>query len=353
MSQQYETAGFFFSALCAFFCQGIAVFGALARGQENDLPLRDRFLQVAPKHWEEYVKRAKMLQGSFSFHLANSNGDTKVHNTYEMKMNGKEKLIKVSSEKMAKGKKDRQKVNVFGANTKYAFVLERKTDTEPWVVTQLVDLSRENLLPSIQQEFEMFERNIRELVSIQSVPLAKIVQQPEFRVVRCRRVVQGGEELVEITFVYPHSLTEISTVHGGKLLLDPQRFWCLQSYEVQEKFSGGQGTQKYQVLAWAETDGDLPVPKRIAKEGNYSGEGKSNKQVVHLEYDLSVPRQLPNSKEFSLSAFGLPEPPWLGRKELTPWYLWAALAGIICLSLAVLFRWLARRAKPTTGEPRS
>jgi hypothetical protein len=51
-------------------------------------------------------------------------------------------------------------------------------------------------------------------------------------------------------------------------------------------------------------------------------------------------------EEFTLSAFGLPEPPGI-PVERSRLYLWIALAGIFCLGIAALIRWVYRHGGAT------
>jgi hypothetical protein len=47
--------------------------------------------------------------------------------------------------------------------------------------------------------------------------------------------------------------------------------------------------------------------------------------------------------EFTLTAFGLPEPPGIEWKKPMPVYLWVIAAAVGCLLLAMGARWLKRR----------
>jgi len=51
--------------------------------------------------------------------------------------------------------------------------------------------------------------------------------------------------------------------------------------------------------------------------------------------------------EFSLTAFGLPEPVGISFQQPTRWHLWFALAGVGALALALgLYKWSRRTAEP-------
>ena len=64
---------------------------------------------------------------------------------------------------------------------------------------------------------------------------------------------------------------------------------------------------------------------------------------TEAEYNLTL-EDLPES-EFTLSAFGFPEPTGFARRRV-PWVWWAASVGIVCIALALLVRrWGQPRAK--------
>ncbi len=267
-----------------------------------------------------------------------------------MKRNEKCQLLEVTAERTIGGKQDYQTFEIFGTNPKYAFALRRNTSTSPWTVSQLIDRSNNKLPPAFEDHFDTFQRGNNQLVKVsRKYPLVEVIRKPQFRVVRCRRVQQDGDDLVEVVFDYPHKVEKGGNdIQRGTLLLDPQRFWCLRSFEIQKasEVEGYRGTEQFQVLELGETDQSLPVPKRaVTKNTVVFDNGIGNTQEWRFEYDLSVPRRLPDDDEFTLTAFGLPEPPGLEWKGPTRWYLWVGLAGIVCLVLgAAIHRFRRRKA---------
>jgi hypothetical protein len=318
-------------------------------GEENDLALRDRFLQEAPEAWRTYEKKARSLQGRFSFHMSQTYKGVEVDNTYEMKANANGKLVRTSRKRSIEGKTEHNALEVVGFNRNYAFVLKQRTDKAPWILAQLIGLRDSALPPEVQQTFDIFEQDVLELVTIRVTHLVDLVEFPGFRVSRARKIAAEGREMAEITFECPHNIKDQKTdVHGGILVMDPARLWCLTSYEVQTRFSGGNARSKRDVLEYAEDGQLLPVPKRVVQEVMATfdpPDPHTNKQTWQLEYDLTVPRKLPKDEEFTLSAFGLPEPPGLSNSAPIRWYLWASVLGIGCLVLAGLLRWRARRSE--------
>jgi hypothetical protein len=65
---------------------------------------------------------------------------------------------------------------------------------------------------------------------------------------------------------------------------------------------------------------------------------------ITVEYEMGVDTRVP-SADFTLSAFGLPEPAGSPAKSM-PTYVWLLLAAGACAALACGLRHLARRGRP-------
>lgn len=233
-------------------------------------------------------------------------------------------------------------------NPNYGFSVERKGDpVGPWVVTKLVDLHRSGPSPEFEKKFKAIEDISNALVSCYRTtePLVSMVQQPAFRVIRCRRVTQGGEDLVQVDFDYPNPSDKANPVRGGTLVLDPERFWCWRSIEARAQSGQSPGTIKAKVVELRDTAGSFPVPKLIVADIEYRTQEGIVKQAHRHEYDLDELTRLPADNEFSLTAFGLPELKGVRWPESSvPLYFWVSLAAILCLALACGLRILRNRA---------
>src|SRR5262249_42250879 len=124
----------------------------------------------------------------------------------------------------------------------------------------------------------------------------------------------------------------------------------VRSFAARARTASGRGTITFEVLELGQTDGDLPVPKRAVRQSHFVlDDGDTNRQEYRIDFDLSVPRRLPPEDEFTLPAFGLPEPPGAGRRTVLGTYLWVALAGVSCLTLGVVLQILRKRAGRPVG----
>jgi hypothetical protein len=326
-----------------------------AEAQEHDEALKQRFLQEAPAQWDQYLQRAEMLQGKIIDHFLNDPADPEVQQ-FEYKTNGKGKVCTFESKSRKERKENPWDKEVFGTNPRYAFHLRRTTSEGPWALLQLVDLQKESLPETWSMYYDsIFATEATALVRLEAQPFSDIVRSPTFGIKYCKSLSLEGENLVEVSFTFDRA----PTVRGrpghveGTLLLDPNRFWCrrLADYTVtfanDPKFQRGTGKFRDEVIG--ETLGSLPVPQLYRNEQEFYQDANTKIRLAYrVECDLHVPSPLPKDEEFTLSAFGLPEPPGLEWKRPTPWYLWLAVAGIACLVSGVAVRRFTRRKATVT-----
>jgi LPXTG-motif cell wall-anchored protein len=155
-----------------------------------------------------------------------------------------------------------------------------------------------------------------------------------------------GIACVRVEFDNSHELEsnakDFDPVQGGVLLLDPNRYWCVRGCELRNRYIDAEAliNEKVQLRDPSE---NLPVPKQIVSVSNQKRSmGEHLVVKTMMEFELYEPSRLPPDKEFSLSAFGLPEPLGVSWSR-TPWYLWVGLAGILFLLVGAGFYWLKRR----------
>lgn len=232
-------------------------------------------------------------------------------------------------------------------NPAYAFSLVRKGSDRPWAVASLHLRHGEESNPGVQEAHASMTR-LHHLIKAGSEELRDLVRQPTFRVVRSTTENRRGTELVKIEFDNTHPLTKDAqtffAIQSGSLLLDPNRFWCLWSCELRNKYSNSDSkitveTELRDLVA------KYPVPRRcvVTNESFNPDKGPRVFKTVD-QFDLAEPSPLPPDQEFTLAAFGLPEPFEVQAQRSQPrWYLWAGLAGAGCLALGMVLHRLKRR----------
>ena len=101
--------------------------------------------------------------------------------------------------------------------------------------------------------------------------------------------------------------------------------------------------------------GGIPVPHRSTHRERYpSASGKVEDEIDIIsesDYDVDPTVNLPES-EFTLSAFGLPEPVGVVWEKRTPNYVWFLIAAGAFAAAAIAFRLLTRRRSKASSVPK-
>lgn len=320
---------------------------ANAQANQKSNHLTNRILQEAPSQWIEYSQKAKQLQGSCFLQQSHYPDNYRMRFQVEIKRNGGDRVLIINQIETERDKRRRKSFEVYCLNPDYGFVLGRKEVSQPWILNALVDYKNQ---PGHEDKnkvegFDSDQVVVNHLVAVFEERLIDIFHNPQFHLINSREVQVDGENLIELSFDYSHQTKpRESPMQGGILVLDPQRFWCIRSFNVRTTSSnGGQGTWSHKIVELGEVEGSFPVPKRaVFLNESVSADGKRYKQNWDYEFDLHFPRKLPKEAEFTLSAFGLPEPPGFDRP--IRWHLWLGLLGIACLSLGAYLRYKKRRA---------
>jgi hypothetical protein len=322
------------------------------QGQENDDALKQRFLQEAPLQWERYVQEVEMVQGNYVVHTTFGFNNATVQNQDEYRRNQTGKIVQTIYQRHAGGKKEYAE-QCFGMNARYAFELRRNRPGSDWVFVGYSDLRKESIPEQLNFHMQGLSKLNTLLVRLDWELLSEAVRQPSFRVERCKAIQRDGEELVEVVFAYPHAESKTppwNRAQGGTLLLDPKRFWVVRHSEL--KTNGG--TIKKHLSEMAETSDSVPIPKLFEEESRHTftaeqvtkGFPPKTTNKTRYEFDLHKPNPLPDDEEFTLRAFGLPEPKGLETpRKPSRWWLWFILMALASLALGVYARHRLGRRK--------
>lgn len=302
------------------------------RADESET-LKQRFFAEAPRAWGEYRSYAGRLQGA-SERTITIEGKISSIRHLEYKSNPRCKMVLTQplfGEELVG--------EVFVFNPQYAFSLKRKAKDAPWVLVEL-NVGTTRVGPDGWADFPASCLCIH----AQLYELRELIRLPSFRVVRASAVQDAGRELCRIDFE--------SKQTDGVLLLDPNRSWTLHHSSVREK-SANQPSVATQDFEVRDPAANYPILKRwlLHKEiTNGPKPGKSVAQVVE-EFDLKEPSTPPEDNEFTLAAFGLPEP--LGVKPIPASrnWVWLLAAAVAAAAVALSFAWLKRRHSRTARRP--
>lgn len=308
--------------------------------------LRARFGKEASARWKEYADWCKNLEGTGTV-IATKGETTEDHERFEYKYNAACRLIIRQSLLKPSGTGE-----VAAFNRRYAFLLERKTSEKPWVLKGIGEAESKNAA-AIRKDVEKRSRAAVSLLLTWPDSLEELTTHPSFRILRATPVTRFGSELVQLEFENPHEIIPAPgepfvPIQSGVLLLDPERFWIFRGGDFNCNYSDAISTVKIEIEL-ADSKSRFPIPKRrvttIASK-SLEGRGSYTRKMVS-DFHLSEPSTLPPDEQFTLSAFGVPEPFAVAPARRYPWFLWAGIAGVLCVIVGVFF---ARRGKVGSKE---
>jgi hypothetical protein len=229
-------------------------------------------------------------------------------------------------------------------NSQYKFVLSRDSDTKPWAIANVEKVAEESL--GVWNDRKSLLADL--VLAPRTRILPQVFQSPSFKCVNVAPEPTNGEGLVRVTFTFTPE--GVNRLRGGWVVLDPSHYWVIREDEIDLDLD--RGDQKNGVAKWKahyeykEGSDHHPIMTRSVMKGKVWENGRVISEQEYLaDDDLHERPPIPES-EFTLSAFGFPEPFDLAPSKprwYTRWWFLAAVAGVVCLGGAVLFRRFAAR----------
>jgi len=221
-------------------------------------------------------------------------------------------------------------------NSRYGFELARTAKIRPWTVNYVgsdVGQVSEKALQEgavLLPQFGLF---------VWMFFLPDLIEQDGFTVLGVEAVDRPTGRLAAVRFENKRPKDEIIFwIQGGTLVLNPQRMWAIEEYDLDVVFQ-----QTGEARWWSLRTEFAPSPvqfpvvrKSLMRQGPKDGPEDFQQSWEFPRFEL---RNVPES-EFELGAFGLPElvAPTTGRRK---WVVFVS-GGVVCIAVAI---WLYRRRK--------
>lgn len=323
---------------------------------DNFAELHARFMSEAPQKWGEYRNRGRRLQGSCLITLRLGKATTCVHYDIKQNLTGASYLKQL----LEGGNTTNHGGKLTVVNSRYGFQLQRPTKESDWFIGGVNPKQEDgfslDIAPPDAFAWDFVNRafNFSPFFSM-SQSLPELMQDSAFSVTKVSLADSAaGDGLVRIEFSnHPHSVTglqfkqndlpvEWNDLVEGWVLLDPTHYWVFREFHtIHEYQSHNKGTSDAKFEYKIEPDG-FPILTRIGfKYKGVDPRGMQSDQQGTFDFD-STEQDVPDS-QFTLSAYGFPEPVGLDRR--IPLYLWIAMIGLLCLIGATMTRWWYRRGK--------
>lgn len=231
---------------------------------------------------------------------------------------------------------------VEGANSTYAFQLERSRNTADWLLTEIFprdSTPAAGTVKSLAEHHKTFG-GFPATVSVMDgdLLLAAVFEKPKFSLKQAETDTDGN---IRAVFTYDHPVP--AQEGGGEIRTDitfaPRFDWLPIRYTQSLKSSAGE-------RRWTMERKIEPIPDGYTIDAVFEENDRLPKSNYHtrraVTYRAEAPRAV-SEDEFRVTAYGVPEPPEFAHRP-TPAYVWLLAAGVGVLGVSFLFRHLARRA---------
>ena len=322
---------------CAILFIVLSFCGRMLCLAQERVSLQDRFLSEAPKKWTEYRARTARFQGSIIHTQTDMLKVKQVvrHVKYELKQKLDSAWLLLDQRLDPK-----EQIGIVEVvNPRYAFKLRRASPAAPWAVVH-VDLDLADGITGLYHPRDAVDYGAGRGLYFFSgrYCLPSLIQDPRFTLKNVSLTAGKDTDCVKVEFDVTQEEPGRDVIRSGWIALDPAQYWIVRAYELQAKFFNGTGviTGSYEYDRGESNTPLLRLHVRRQKGTFNTGEALDHEYRYECQF---VERDVPES-EFTLSAFGIPEPP--GMTQPTRWYLWAGVAAFVCLGLAVLLRRMRR-----------
>lgn len=223
---------------------------------------------------------------------------------------------------------------VYCRNKGYSFILERGRGRAEFAIKSLAkdEKDKREIAVLLQNHLEIY---LNAPFSFASHAIGWITERPKFSIRSVAETVRGGKRALSIHFDCPIDDAPRTGGYEGKLVVLPDEKWVVVQFEYWYKKGGNLHTGE---VEYEGTSEGFPVPKRFTH--SYL-KPDDRTPILVSTYEFKNMRFGPQpEKEFTLSAFGLPEVDAVNPRRTGAVEHWLIGAGLVALSITVML-WTA------------
>lgn len=284
----------------------------------------------AKENWKRYHDMAAAFQGGMTVTTTEKpGGNILSKRQWVVRQMGPEKTSEIVTEIVPATSKEFAIVR----NESYFFEIERSSTSAPWSIKSFVE--QEQGSPPLSEQLAAYGHAVRiptDGLRLYNKYLSDMLDEPGFAIVSAEPRDDG---IVRLEFSYDGLLPNFPLTRGW-VDLDTEHFFVIREYDSEAKWLDGTGRLQGVFDYSVDPDGFPRVTSVVRSHS--SDNGRVPYHVIDAtDFDLS--RSIPVSKsDFTLSAFGLPEPPGPSRSFLpTSVFFWTTallLVGLLSLMAA-------------------
>jgi len=220
-------------------------------------------------------------------------------------------------------------------NSRYVFVLRKKPNSD-WVLHDFHEVTQGHPSSIYYAGLNQMARGPYSLDPTTWLP--ESVQQPEFVISGTTDEDREGRKLVRIKYEY--TKPNQTPTYSGHMLFDPDRYWLMMELEHTTSTAKGSLTNR-SIYEYVENDGFPLMSRAVTVQSSTRFPQLSSESTTSVRYV----REDAHESEFTLSAFGLPEPIGVRWKHRTPRFVYLLAGAGVFLALSVALYWLGHRNK--------
>ncbi len=317
-------------------------------GGDEEHEIRNRFFREAPIGWRAWQERMlhskgviKLQEQFFDFTVPNREPITRKAQA-EFQSSGS------ANRRVVLHRSGDERVHVGARNPAYQFHLQRRGATSDYLIANLKqERGGSKQVAPWDQPDSHFHSYVVPLLhapfSVVTEDLLDIVADPRFRPdsFRSRSDTTATEGFVEVHFAYDHGRKEYIPLDDVTVVLDPRNNWAVREYRVVTPDYIQAATINYSdedpgkghryPTEYRETISDPPPKKDGMTLNLYT--------LDEIEFG-DIPE-----REFTLSAFGLPEVVGTDASRAWPRTIWMLIIINIALVLCGLWWYFSKRAR--------
>jgi hypothetical protein len=306
-------------------------------------PLRKRFFDEAPRKWQEMRDLSLQLQGEMNYtsHEVTNNHDkpTLIRQwRYRINQAHQCKLFVIRAVFSTNPKMVPPRGTV--VNSKYAFTVSERNAEAGWILGEL-DLKQNGKKGTINlaELNDDVDKTACAHLRINQIPLPKMISANNFHLKKIHSHRHENGEDVVLSFAFDRD-NSIAGPLAGSIVFDPGNYWVVKSADLKCDIGTINEHRRQIENTYAISPRGLPIAKLTTERTSAENIVFENKWQYDLREQVDVPEH-----EFSLSAFGLPEPRGseIPRPAKQPYYLWLSLAGVALIALAIVAARLAKK----------